>query len=262
MKCCDLLYFAEHNFELIQQNIMRSNAHSELLYLKSGKCTVHYQSSCIDAEANDIVIIPANVNYRFETKEKGTLYLIGFDDNSINFGKRPSIYKKYDNSYVLSLINEIHDEFEGYKLHRKQMLCLLLNIVLINLGRNHKACDTKKNLESDNFYFVLNLMNSHSNNGIDINYVALTCGLSYHRFRHRFKELVGISPQQYIIKQRLNFAKRLLETTDYNTSLIAEACDFHSVPQFITCFSKEEGLTPVKYRKYYRSKKVPAQIAL
>lgn len=259
MKCCDLLYFTEHNYEQLVQNILRSNAHSELIYLKDGKCTVHYQNSCVDVEANDIVIIPANVNYRLEAREKGSLYVIGFDDSTASFGKHPSFYKKYDNTYVLTLINKIHDEFEGYKLHRKQMLCLLLDIVLIDLSRNHKACDTKKNLECDNFYFALNLMNSHSNNGLDINYISETCGLSYHRFRHRFKELVGISPQQYIIKQRLNFAKRLLETTDYNTSLIAEACDFHSVPQFITCFNKEEGLTPVKYRKFYKTKKMPAK---
>jgi AraC family transcriptional activator of pobA len=156
---------------------------------------------------------------------------------------------------VSSLLQAMRKEFEARNSHRKDMLNLLLNTILILTTRLAGFSDEKKETEQDNFNFIIHYLNSKSHIGIDIEETAKMSGLSYHRFRHRFKELTGTSPQQYIIIQRINFAKKMLESTKYNTTSIALACGFHSVPQFITCFNKQEGQTPVKYRRQYLCKK-------
>lgn len=252
MNCCDLLYFSQFAKDSVKEEILRQNLHYELLHITKGECKLFYNDGEFNCFEGDIVIIPLHVKYRAYSESPISFSIIGFDKSSWNFSDKPVLFKKYDNLYAGQLLNNIKSEFESYRFGRKQSISLLLNIVLIQLFRNFKACDTKKDIEHDNFNFILRLMESHSNLGLDIEEVAKTSGLSYHRFRHKFKEIVGISPQQYIIKQRLNFAKRLLETSNYSTSQIANACDFHSVPQFITCFNKQEGLTPVKYRKSFK----------
>lgn len=253
MNCCDLLYFAKYSPGPVNQNIFRLSLFYELIYIKSGCKTgrIFFDGGEQDIESNDAILLPPNVKYRFECGGKCDCIFIGFSNFDYDFHNMPVIFKGCSKSGVGSLIDSLCLEFEGNKYNRKKMLNLLLNTVMITLCRTLKSSEPKKNIEADNFDYILNFMNAHSHNGINIEEVSKMSGLSYHRFRHRFKEINGISPQQYIIKQRLNYAKKMLESTNYTTSLIAEACDFHSVPQFITYFNKQEGMTPVKYRKMH-----------
>lgn len=254
LDCCDLLYYSQFSRDLLKEDIFRHNLHYELLNITIGNCNVYFHEGEFDCSTGDIIIIPPNVKYRIFCENPISFSVIGFDIDNYCITTKPFLFKYYDNTYPKKLLTEIKSEFDSYRYNRKQNINLLLNLILINLSRNFKACDTKKIIETDNFNYILNLMDTHSNLGFEIEDVAKTSGLSYHRFRHKFKEIVGISPQQYIIKQRLNFAKRLLETTNYTTSQIAKACGFNSIPQFITCFNKQEGLTPIKYRKNARTK--------
>lgn len=251
MNCCDLLYFAKCSPGPVNQNIFCLSLFHELIYIRSG-CAgkIYFEGGEQDIEPNDIILLPPDVKYRFECDGQFDCILIGFDNFDCDFQDAPVIFKGAGKS-VSSYIDAMSCEFEGNKYGRSGMLNLLLNTVLITLCRTLKSSESKKKVEADNFNYILNYMQAHSHNGINILEVSKMSGLSYHRFRHRFKEINGISPQQYIIKQRLNYAKKMLETTNYTTSLIAEACDFHSVPQFITYFNKQEGMTPVKYRKMH-----------
>lgn len=251
MNCCDLLYFAKYSLGPINQNIFCLSLFYELIYITSG-CPgkIYYEGGSQDIEPNDIIILPPDVKYRFECDGQFDCILIGFANFDFDFHNAPAIFKDGGKS-IGNLIYLMSNEFDGNRFERSKMLNLLLNAVLITLCRQLKQNESKKNVETDNFNYILNFMKAHSHHGLNIVEVSKMSGLSYHRFRHRFKEINGISPQQYVIRQRLNYAKKMLETTNYTTSLIAEACDFHSVPQFITYFNKQEGMTPVKYRKMH-----------
>ena len=47
-------------------------------------------------------------------------------------------------------------------------------------------------------------------------------------------------------------AKCLLETTNEPLYIISEKCGFKSYFRLIEVFRKVEGLTPIKYRKWFR----------
>lgn len=255
MNYCDLIYFAQCSIGPLNQNLMRSNVCFELIYVncscESG--TVYFIGGNHSVESGDIIILPANVKYRFECNGENNCILAGFSGCDGDFNNFPVVLKDNSQYSILWLLNLMCEEFKGRKSNRKRMLNALLNAILVTVIRYSQPIDVKKNIESDNLNYILHFMDAHSQNGINIDEFAKMSGLSYHRFRHKFKELTAVSPQQYIIKQRLNFAKKMLKTTSYSASSIALACGFHSVPQFITCFSKQEGLTPVKYRKMYQT---------
>lgn len=236
--------------------MLRTCPSFELIYFINGSGRIYYVDKCQKIEQTDIVIIPPNVQFRLETDGSGEYFIAGYNSPIHHAYSQPVVFKNHGTRTVRLLMNIILSELNGKRYQRRKMLNLLFNMLIIFVIRQEMPHDLKKTVEEDNFYFILNFLNAQSQNGISIEDAAKLSGLSYHRFRHKFKDITGISPQQYIIRRRILFAKKLLKTTSYSTSSIAKACGFNSVPQFITCFSKQEGITPDKYRKQFKNKMV------
>ncbi len=64
----------------------------------------------------------------------------------------------------------------------------------------------------------------------------------------RFVSATGMSPIHYLNKQRLNIARRLLQSTDLQIQLIAEQSGFASATVFGRNFKQEFGQTPRGFR--------------
>lgn len=79
--------------------------------------------------------------------------------------------------------------------------------------------------------------------------LAENVGYSYERFRHIFKDSVGIGLKQYLLGVRLNHAKNLLHNTSYKIKDISERCGFKYPEQFMGYFKKTMGMSPMDYRK-------------
>lgn len=247
MDFADLLYFSNYRLKTINKDILRPNLNNELLFIKSGNGKLFYENEEYELKPNIIITIKADVIYRIECYSEIEYICVGFKGG--NLLQNISYIQDGGTFTISALLAIMKKEFESKNFKRRNVMNCLLNTILILTYRLSGYTDDKKDVEKDNFNFILNYMKAKSNFGIDMDEIAKMSGLSYHRFRHKFKELTEISPQQYIIKQRISFAKKLLENTVYNTTSIAIASGFHSVPQFITCFSKQEGITPVKYRR-------------
>ncbi|WP_313131622.1 helix-turn-helix domain-containing protein [Anaerocolumna sp.] len=63
-----------------------------------------------------------------------------------------------------------------------------------------------------------------------------------------FRKQVKCTFSQYILKQRISLAKKLLMDSQFTVNLIAEKCGFTNQSYFCTCFRKEVGMTPCCYR--------------
>jgi LacI family transcriptional regulator len=64
----------------------------------------------------------------------------------------------------------------------------------------------------------------------------------------RFRELLGCSPYEEIIRQRLRNAKELLASTDLQIGQIAERTGFSTPEYFSAAFKKQTGVCPIFYR--------------
>ncbi len=67
-------------------------------------------------------------------------------------------------------------------------------------------------------------------------------------FSRFFKEHMGISPKQYLLKKRIERAEQLIEKTDYSVQEIALSVGYKDALYFSRFFKKETGFSPVKYR--------------
>ncbi|QJD83945.1 helix-turn-helix domain-containing protein [Cohnella herbarum] len=73
--------------------------------------------------------------------------------------------------------------------------------------------------------------------------------VSPYHLAHVFKDDVGMSPIQYLIKCRIDEAKRLLVDTDQSVRDIALQVGYPNANYFNLLFSKMTGNSPGKYRK-------------
>lgn len=81
--------------------------------------------------------------------------------------------------------------------------------------------------------------------------MAEECGLGRTRFVHYCKQMVNLTPLEYLNLLRVEQAKHLLTTTDLLISDIAQLCGFQSSQYFSTSFRRATGTQPAQLRKQH-----------
>ena len=76
-------------------------------------------------------------------------------------------------------------------------------------------------------------------------------GLSRRRFDELFKNSFNVTPGRYLINLKIDYAKRLLTTSNIGVSQVAELCGTSDIYYFSKLFKKETGFSPNRYRKKY-----------
>lgn len=79
--------------------------------------------------------------------------------------------------------------------------------------------------------------------------IAELAGMSEFHFNRLFKRATGMPPSQYLIKLRLDAARRLLRETTKSVITIANEVGYSNPSHFAQLFRKETGMTPTDYRR-------------
>ena len=78
---------------------------------------------------------------------------------------------------------------------------------------------------------------------------AAACGLAPSRLGGLFRKCLGLSPQLWLERTRLNHARDLLLTTGLPVKLVTAACGYNDQRHFATRFRRYFGLTPTQCRR-------------
>ncbi len=82
--------------------------------------------------------------------------------------------------------------------------------------------------------------------------IAAEVGLSAYQLNRRFKDLLGITVRQILIKTRVDVASRLLKTTALPIGDVAQQSGYCDQSAFTRQFRSTTGLTPRQYRRRHR----------
>lgn len=83
---------------------------------------------------------------------------------------------------------------------------------------------------------------------ISLQAVAEAVNLSPSHLSAQFKSRMGLSYSRYLTAVRLEEAQKLLRTTDWSVTAVAEAIGYPNVTNFYRHFQKQLGMTPAAYR--------------
>jgi transcriptional regulator GlxA family with amidase domain len=82
--------------------------------------------------------------------------------------------------------------------------------------------------------------------------------MSVRTFTRRFREEVGTSPSRWLLQQRLDLARRLLETTPLSIERVADDAGFGTATGMRQHLSAELGVSPTTYRQAFQAQRATA----
>jgi AraC family transcriptional regulator of arabinose operon len=112
-------------------------------------------------------------------------------------------------------------------------------------------CDTQNPKAvriDDRLLRVIELIDQDLRASFDLPKLARAASLSVSRFAHLFREQLGVSPQQFVERRRLDAACRLLELTTRPVASVATEVGYPDPLYFSTRFRLHTGLSPSAYR--------------
>ncbi|MFC7620813.1 GlxA family transcriptional regulator [Microlunatus sp. GCM10028923] len=89
---------------------------------------------------------------------------------------------------------------------------------------------------------------------IDLDAWARAAALSRRTFTRRFRDRTGTSPQQWLLHQRLDRARLLLETTDDPVERVAGDAGFATAVSLRHHFRQQLGTSPAAHRAQFRTR--------
>lgn len=134
----------------------------------------------------------------------------------------------------------------GYELRLQGYLNILLSELTEQSGSSlTKGDGQKKNYIKKSIQFI----ETNYSRSISIESLANYIGLNKNYFSTIFSELLGIPPQEYLIKYRVNRACKLLSNKDLTISEISRSVGYDDPLGFSKIFKRIKGVSPKAYRQ-------------
>ena len=109
--------------------------------------------------------------------------------------------------------------------------------------------DYARHLTTHRFAAVVDYIKRHLAENLSVDKLSALACMSKANFFRVFKREFGLTPIEYIIRERLAEAKRLLRQPLANVTDVYLRAGFNNLSHFQALFKKHEGLTPGAYRK-------------
>ena len=156
-------------------------------------------------------------------------------------------------SDLLILLKQFIREYEDQTENSSQILNAYAEIITHKLIRSLLGLETHQKFAScmNNVIEAEQYMQENFDRRITVEELAQRCSLSVSHFSRKFKEEYGYPPLRYLLRLRVEKAKKYLKDEDRQITEIALLCGFSDTSHFTECFRKETGVTPTDYRKTY-----------
>ena len=239
-----------------QHAIERPNGYpmSLIIICTKGKGEFYLENRRHVVAKNDVVIIPDNIAHAYTPlDENWAIYWIAFTGFAtrqslavMNFKhgkcfsaeKAEALLETYGNIYKTLRADTVN----GHITASEHLYSLLLKSYKLSFGLRK---DTKLNPIAGK---ALEYIEKYYSEPITLDDIAGVLGISKRHLCRVFKEHVRVTPNEYIIKKRLQEAKLLLSTTQLKIKEVAKKVGFEDSNYFSVVFSKYEGVNPNVFR--------------
>ncbi|NLK75146.1 MAG: AraC family transcriptional regulator [Clostridiales bacterium] len=152
---------------------------------------------------------------------------------------------------TMDIVREAESKKRGYEICiRAKTMDLLIFIDRI-LDQYHDKTDItspRHNIINDVMMYIAD----NYKEKLTLDMISREFGYSKNYLCTTFKQVSGLSMNQYINAIRIKEAQKLLKNTDYSITQISELTGFDSITHFGRVFKSITGYTPLKFRKDQR----------
>ncbi|MFN8325574.1 AraC family transcriptional regulator N-terminal domain-containing protein [Flavobacterium sp.] len=160
-------------------------------------------------------------------------------------------YFFYNNVELASTINKLIKECMGNSLTKDAIADLTLQELIIRIIQTQtvKKFDNALPLESNNPLLpTIEYIRSNIRETIHLKELSDKACMSTTSFYRYFKRELGMSPIEYILNEKIKYAKKLLSNPNIQVNEVSYATGFEDCNYFIRLFKKYEGITPKQYQ--------------
>ena len=212
----------------------------------------------------DIAIIPANISHRCNWNssvqfmvlaiEPALLKQVGQDwVNPDRIELIPRFMTERD-APLQGIFVTLRDELERGGIGGRLLLDSLKTTLAIHLLRNYCTTSPKtscysRGLSQAVLTLVTDYINEHLDRDLKLRDLAAIAHISPYHFSRLFKQSLGVTPHQYILRSRINKAKYLLEHSKLSIAQIAIEVGFCDPSHLTRYFKRVFGATPKQFRQ-------------
>ena len=210
----------------------QAHSYYELVYYPHGSGVATIDGTAYYFSPNTFVLIPPNVIHDEARHSDCQILCLSFSCNSDSL---EILHHVDDSKTIYKVLKDILKESIHQSFGYQDMIDAKLNELLVHLLRlKNSNTSTSKNFE-----YMINYLKENYYEKIQLSACADQLNISYDYFQHKFKQLTGHSPQNFLLEQRLNAAKELLLYNEFNCTEIAYRCGFSTSAQFSMLFKKK-----------------------
>ncbi|MDH1261908.1 AraC family transcriptional regulator [Pseudomonas sp. GD03944] len=199
-------------------------------------------------------LVPGDADHQFAGMGDNRMLIIDLDEQDASgedlalltrlfeMPRYPQLDADFQN--LLSYAGAELERYGSDPLLARSLGSVLLRALHLRLfGEQRNRSQGPLNLERLDGYIV-----EHLARRISVAELAQVVCLSPSHFHAQFKDSVGLTPHQYLLKTRLDRAARLLRESNIPLIRIAEECGFSSQSALTTAMRRYLGLTPKRLR--------------
>lgn len=236
-----------------------SHPFCEIMFVLSGSGMITANGKEYEVGKGDIVVYNPDVMHAESTSGKSGIELAFFGITNFKIGNLPSDfildpdadpvlhsgeYEEEYEFYFMSLVKEVASDKPYNEIFSKYIARLIM-IGILRLANISEA----KFVTNGIFTRIHNYLNHHFTEIESMDAVCEELKISKYYLSHVFKKYMGKPPMQYVASKRIAYAKKLLQETDLSATEIGEMCGYKDHVLFFKSFKKQEGVTPITFRK-------------
>lgn len=223
-----------------------------LFYLKKGRFITETEGKTEQVTAGDCYLLSDGVYFRRSVLEPLEFVYIKFTpDNTCSyemplpFGKIEFKNRERFSTNIFALEELLLNPAPMAEAYREHLLRDILWQVYLESGDAHLS---NPPCGDGLVQAAIGYIQEHLAEKISIEELCHAVGTNPSTLNYRFRRAMDCSAGQYILRERIRLAERLLLGTSYRVAEIAARCGFENLYYFSNAFRKQMGVSPTQYR--------------
>jgi len=215
-------------------------------------------SVCAIVENSALTVVPAGTCYQWRTEgpiEFAHLYIspAALNRAALRWGstRDPLLMDRVGciDPVLQSIFSAMQAALSLPAVEQSLYLDGLLETFLLKLIRDHTTArlsepKTPETLAPFKLKRVLEFVEAHMNEHVTLSMLAGAAGASAYHFSRAFKNSVGVTPYQYVLRRRVERALELLRASGKSQSEVAAVCGFSDSRHLTRAFRRLTGRSP------------------